>query len=261
MKHFTIGCISLMVISFTFVCISYAGIDIETCVGMWLFDDEKVDTVKDFSGKGNDGIVTPSPPEWIDGRYGKAVEFTASSQSIDVPDADILNFDEESFSVVMWFNFSTAQDWNRIVRERNPGPWGAGNDGWELQTQGTQVHWSLDDKAGNHQRNTYDNAGDGEWHHTAMIVDRDEENLITYLDGENEKIIDIASIESVTGGLPIVIGGGVTGAVDEVGIFNVVLTMDDVVNIMNLGFTEVLSGAAVSPYAKLATIWGRVKAE
>lgn len=251
-------CINIIVISLFFTHFGFARVDPETAVGVWLFDEEKVDTIKDVSGQGNDGIVK-NPPEWIDGAFGKAVKFTTSSQSIEIPDADSLNFEEESFSVVVWFNFSTPQDWNRLVRERNPGPWGSGNYGWELQTQGAQIHWSLDDSAGNHQKTTYASAGDGEWRHTAMIVDRDEEKLITYLDGESEKSVAIASIKSVTDTLPVVIGGGVAGAIDEVGIFNVVLTVDDVVDIMNLGLSEVLGGAAVSPSTKLATTWGRLK--
>jgi hypothetical protein len=92
-----------------------------------------------------------------------------------------------------------------------------------------------------------------------MIVDREEQKLITYLDGTDEKSVAIANIEDVTDVQPVTIGGGITGAIDEFGIFNVALTVDDVVDIMKLGLTEVLGGAAVSPSAKLTTTWGLVK--
>ena len=134
MTRLAVICISFITISLMFAGIGYAKIDPETCVGMWLLNEAKVDTVKDISGKGNDGTVK-SPPKWIDGKFGKAVEFASSGQSIEVPDADSLNFGKESFSVVVWFKFSAAQDWNRLVRERNPSPWGSGNYGWELQTR------------------------------------------------------------------------------------------------------------------------------
>ncbi|MFQ6043984.1 MAG: LamG-like jellyroll fold domain-containing protein [Candidatus Poribacteria bacterium] len=257
-QRLIIVCMSIIFISLIFTYFVEARVDPETAVGVWLFDKPKVDTVEDISGKGNDGIVK-SPPKWIDGKFGKAVEFAGSGQKIEVPDSDSLNFGQESFSVVVWFNFKASPNWSRLVRERTPSPWGSGNLGWELQTQGVQIHWSLDDKAGHHKRTTYANAGNGEWRHTAMIVNRDKKKLITYLDGGDEKSVDIADIESVTGILPVVIGGGVTGAIDEVGIFNVVLTVDDVVDVMKLGLSEVLGGAAVSPFAKLATTWGRMK--
>jgi len=257
MKRLTVICISFIVVSLMFVGMSDARIDLELCVGMWLFDEEKVDTVKDMSGQGNDGIVA-NPPQWIDGKFGKAVDF-ASGQSIEVPDADSLNFGlDDSFSVVVWFNFKTAQDWNRLVRERNPGPWGNGSDGWELQTQGTQIHWSLDDKAGHHKKTTYDNAGNGEWRHTTMIVDRDEKMLITYLDGVDKKSVDIADIEAITGILPVIIGDGVVGAIDDMGIFNVILSEDDIQTIMNQGLEKSVV-AAVSLSGKLTTTWGMLK--
>jgi hypothetical protein len=40
-----------------FVGISSAKIDLETCVGMWLFDEGSGDVAKDSSGKGNDGDI------------------------------------------------------------------------------------------------------------------------------------------------------------------------------------------------------------
>ena len=237
-----------------------AKIDPATAVGVWLFDEPNVAVVKDLSGNGNDGIVRV-PPKWIDGPFGKAVEFSGSGQMIEVPDSESLNFgDKQSFTVVVWFKFSQPQDWNRLVRERNPSPWGSGNYGWELQTQGLRIHWSLDDSAGNHVKTTYENAGTGEWRHTAMVVDRENKVMITYLDGDNERRVNIDNIGSVTGNLPVVIGGGIIGAIDEVGIFRAVLSQEDIVQIMKEGLEEVLKGLAVSPPGKLAAPWGRIKA-
>ena len=84
-----------------------------------------------------------------------------------------------------------------------------------------------------------------------MIVDR----------GENEKSVNIENIGSVTVVPTVIIGGGIVGAVDEVGIFNVPLSVEDVVDIMNRGLHEMLFGAAVSPHDKLTTMWGKVKGE
>ena len=91
-----------------------------------------------------------------------------------------------------------------------------------------------------------------------MIVNRDEKKLITYLDGGDEKSVDIADIESVTDILPVVIGGGVTGAIDDVGIFNVILKEADIQDIMRDGLEKTVV-TAVSPSGRLTTTWGEIK--
>ncbi len=231
----------------------------ESIIGAWLLDDGKSNEIKDSSGNGRNGI-SKGVSKWIKGKFGEGIEFMGGD-SVEIPNDDSLNFgDKQSFSVVTWFSFSVAQDWNRLVRGRNPGPWTGGNVGWELQTEALKVHWSLDDKAGGHQRNTYENAGDGNWHHTAMIVDREKKVMLSYLDGENEKSVNIANIGSVTSGLPVVFGGGYRGSLDEVAIFNTVITQDEVKTIMNKGLAEILKGIiAVKPKDKLATAWGEIK--
>lgn len=256
--HLLLVCISVVAISLMFAGQGFARIDPEAIVGLWLFEEGKGNMAEDSSGNGHDGTIMGAP-KWMEGKFGEAMNF-AGGESIAVPDNESLNFGTDSFSVVMWFNFSSPQDWNRLLRERNPSPWGSGNYGWEIQTQGLQIHWSLDDTKGNHQKTTYPDVGDGEWHHTAMIVDRDKKLLITYMDGENERTINIANIGSVTYTLPITFGGGYAGAIDDVGIFKGVLDLDDVVDIMNNGLSEALkTGAAVSPSSKLTNTWGGIK--
>jgi len=246
----------IMVVSLLVVCFAHAAIVPESMVAAWLFDEDEGNVIKDFSGNGHEGNIAGAV-SWIDGKFGEAIEFAGGS--INVPDHDSLNFDDESFTVVMWFNFDEAQDWNRLLRERNPGAWGAGSPGWEIQTQALQIHWSLDDEAGNHQKTSYPDMGNGEWHHTAMIVNREDEMLVSYMDGDGMKTVNIANIGSVTGSLPITFGGGYRGLIDESAIFNVVLEQEDVVDIMNLGLSEAVKPEAVSPSAKLATTWGQVR--
>ncbi len=231
----------------------------EFIVGAWLLDDAKSNEIKDSSGNGHNGKIN-GVLKWAKGKFGDGIEFLGG-ENVEIPNDDSLNFgDKQSFSVVTWFNFSNAQDWNRLVRGRNPGPWTGGNVGWELQTEALKIHWSLDDKAGAHQRNTYENAGDGNWHHTAMIVNREKKVMLSYLDGENERSVNIANIGSVTSGLPVVFGGGYRGYLDEVAIFNTVITQDDVKTIMSKGLAEILKGIiAVQPVYKLSITWGEVK--
>ena len=253
-----LSCIGFVVFSLCLTYLADARLDPENLVALWLLDESKGNVAKDSSENGHDGTVMGAP-RWIDGKFGGAIDLTGGA-SVQVPDHESLNFGTDSFTVVMWFNFPSAQDWNRLVRERNPSPWGSGNYGWEIQTEGIQIHWSLDDAKGNHQRTTYPDVGDGEWHHTAMIVDRDRKLLVTYMDGAGEKTVNIANIGSVTDTLPITFGGGYAGAIDEVAIFKGILSLDDVVDVMNMGLSEaIITGKAVSPSAKLSITWGQVK--
>ncbi|HGE69944.1 TPA: LamG domain-containing protein [Candidatus Poribacteria bacterium] len=250
---------TIIMVTVIFVGFSHSAIKKDAIIGIWLLDDAKGDTAKDSSGNGRDGKANGTI-KWAKGKFGGGIEFVGS-ESINIPHEEIFDFgDKRSFSVVVWFNFSTAQDWNRLVRGRNPGPWQGGNTGWELQTQALMIHWSLDDVSKNHVKNTYDNAGNGSWRHTAMIVDRSKKKMITYLDGENEKIVDISNIVSITSGLPIVIGGGIRGSLDEVAIFDTAITQEDVQIIMNKGLTDALKGMmAVQPLSKLSVTWGDIK--
>jgi hypothetical protein len=247
---------SFAIASLFVVCFAHAGIVPESMVAAWLLDEGEGNVIEDFSGNDHEGSIAGAI-EWIDGKFGEAIEF--SGGSINVPDHESLNFDDESFTVVIWFNFDESQDWNRLLRERTPSPWGEGNPGWEIQTEGLQIHWSLDDEAGNHQRTSYPDVGNGEWHHTAMIVNRDDDMLVSYMDGADKKTVNIANIDSVTGSLPVTFGGGYRGSIDESALFNVALEEEDILDIMNLGLAEAVKPEAVSPSAKLATTWGRVR--
>lgn len=257
-KNIIFALFTIMGFMFLFAGSSFA-IKKEFIIGVWLLDEGKGNEIKDSSENGRNGTAK-GVSKWIKGKFGEAIEFIGGD-SVEIPNDDSLNFgDKQSFSVVTWFSFSTAQDWNRLVRGRNPAPWTSGTVGWELQTEALKVHWSLDDKAGGHQRTTYENAGDGNWHHTAMIVNREKKVMLSYLDGENEKSVNIANIGSVTSGLPVVFGGGYRGYLDEVAIFNTVITQDDVKTIMNKGLAEILKGIiAVQPVDKLTTAWGEIK--
>ena len=263
MKNLTKKCVLLFVVlTFTiiFTSFSHAVIKKDVVVGMWLLEDGKGNVVADTSGNARDGKALGAL-KWGKGKFVGGIEFVGG-ESVEVPNEEALDFgNKQSFSVVTWFNFSAAQDWNRIIRGRNTGPWGGGNTGWELQTQlPAIVHWSLDDTAKNAIQKSYNNAGDGNWHHTAMIVDRTKKKMITYLDAENELIADIANIVSITSGTPLVFGGGFIGSIDEVAIFNTAITQDDVNTIMTKGLAETLKGIiAVQPLSKLSVTWGNIK--
>ena len=62
-------CVSLMVISLMVAGISYAKIDLETCVGVWLFDEGKGNVASDSCENGSNGKIHGGA-KWVNGKLG-----------------------------------------------------------------------------------------------------------------------------------------------------------------------------------------------
>ena len=102
---------------------------------------------------------------------------------------------------------------------------------------------------------------DGKWHHVAGTYDQ---NFIrAYVDGRLEGEAAFKDVPD-TNEEPLVIGAITpkvnffTGVIDEVGLFNIGLTEDDLKMIQELGLSRAL---AVSLSEKLATTWSAIKTE
>ena len=104
---------------------------------------------------------------------------------------------------------------------------------------------------------------DTEWHHIAATYD--EEMLRLYVDGvpdgqqprtttpdTNDAPLTIGAVFD-TGGSPL------TGALDDVGLFNVALTEKEINDIMKRGLRE--TATAVCTSDKLAGVWGNIKVQ
>jgi len=82
--------ISILLASLVFACLSYGKIAPASAVGVWLFNDGKGNIAKDASGKGNDGTLK-NGPAWIDGKFGKALQFDGVDDYVDIADTDKLS--------------------------------------------------------------------------------------------------------------------------------------------------------------------------
>ena len=70
-------------------------------VGYWPLDEGSGKEAKDASGNGNHGEFV-GDPQWVDGKYGKAVEFNGTSDYIEVLDADPISMDTD-VTCAAWF--------------------------------------------------------------------------------------------------------------------------------------------------------------
>lgn len=252
----TLVCISL-IISLMFAGISSARIDLETCVGMWLFDEGKGDIVKDSSGNGNDGTLE-NGPKWVDGKFGKALEFDGADDYVEVAGSNSLELPA-----------LTLQAWVKVTE-------GARNAVLSYGEYLVLESYTLEAPSLAEVRLRLRNARDGtildvkgsvppsnKWIHVAATFDRTTGKV--YTDGKLDA--SATTTESIGYGASnprLFIGSwyGVerwfTGLIDEVAIFNVALEEKDIQAIMNQGLAEI---AAVSPSGKLTTTWASIKAQ
>jgi len=249
MKRLTIICISFIV-SLIFVGQSYAKVDPETVLGVWLLDEGKGDITVDTSGNGNNGTLIGSP-NWVAGQSGNALEFDGSGTYVDCGNTEAFNVDV--FSVSFWYNFPSTQEWNHIISKGQHGASGSpGSVNWGVMMYSAEERILFE---------TYNDTGwigisadttTGEWHHAVATYDGDTMQL--YHDGElaantsgagillDESRRFLIGARSDAGSA----GAFFNGSIDEVAYFNAVLSPEDIEMIMNNG----LAGIARQPLAR-----------
>lgn len=246
--------VSIIFVSLILTSISYAGIDPQSIVGIWLFEEGKGDVVSDSSSNGNDGEIVGA--EWVEGKIGKGLEFDGTNH-VEIPASESTDDYMEGFTYLLWVkptapppNANTRlieRDWhNPAIQISNANSFygstviGGGLDNSAV-TGGT---WEMD-----------------QWSFVALTYDGT--TLSLYVDSEMVEDLEVAepdfTKDNAQGAIRLAAwkdpGWDFRGVLDEVGVFNVALVEDDIKSIFNDG----LSPAAVSPKAKLTTIWGQIK--
>ena len=246
---------SLMVMVLMSVGQSHA-IDERSFAGGWLFDEGSGNVVKDISGTVNNGELRGNP-EWVEGQFGKALNFNGSSDYVEVPHSDSLSITGD-ITIVAWiYKRSDAIHGGTILGKwrQNGEVWsyvvyglGDGGGGWRLR-------W--DDASQTNLEGPYQLPND-EWLHYAATYDGS--TMAVY---ENAKeIVNIAANKKINvTDNPVWIGNDgyqqhFNGIIDEVAILNIALTVDEIEDVMTKGLAAVL---AVDPMAKLTNTWGNIK--
>ena len=249
MTRLSIICISFIIVSFMFAGQSYAKVDPETVLGVWLLDEGRGDITADASGNGNDGTLIGAPA-WVAGWSGNALEFSGSGTYVDCGNAEALNV--EVFSVSFWCNIPSTQGWNHIVsRGSHQGGGNPGAVNWGVMMydgQETILYEVYNDTV---KPSLSTNTTAGEWHH--VVATHDETTMQLYHDGqlagaalagifldESRAFVIGARSDAGSGGDPFI------GTIDEVGYFNAVLAPEDIEMIMNNGLARI----TVQPLAR-----------
>jgi len=243
--------VSLMVISLIFTGQGNT-IDQKSFVARWLFDDVKGETAPDSSENGHDGKIKGA--ELVDGKkFGNALNFTGD----DFLDCGMKDYDfGGAITVALWLKH-IGGDYRGVI---NNGYWDAA--GWEIrfgrEDAGTRLGARINTDKGFF--NVLDlHPSPNEWHHIALVYDGKTVNH--YLDGSSGANGDLTgNIKKVAN--PVVIGHNgkgsewYSGLIDEVAIFKVALTKEDIKTIMDKGLEH---AGAVDLSGKLSTTWSTIK--
>ncbi|RKU07463.1 hypothetical protein C6501_17850 [Candidatus Poribacteria bacterium] len=249
--QFTTGLVAILAL-FIIVSPSHAGLDDKSLVLYLSFDEGKGDTAKDSSTYGHDGDLIANPA-WVDGQFGgKALEFDGTKGThVKVPINDTLQL-REQFSVAFWVKRGATQisEWNYMVS--------AGELVWATIFNNKDKKtwfWSKDPNWSSEITSGEDQPED--WVHITVTHDT-KSDAIMYYNGK----------KAGTGNNPaqtIEIGGSImvgarhpgkeffTGTIDEVYLFNRILTEDEINTIKDGEFSP------VEPAEKLTTTWAVIK--
>ncbi len=136
MTRVTIICISIILVSSMFSGQSYAKVDSETILGIWLLDEGIGDITEDASENGNDGTLM-NAPAWIDGVTGSALDFNGSLSYIDCGNAEALSV--KVFSTSFWCNIVISPAWNHMISRGSHVAGGTlGSVNWGVMTTDSQ---------------------------------------------------------------------------------------------------------------------------
>ncbi len=219
---------------------------------LWRFDETSGNTVYDATGKGNDGTFGWStPPRREEGMVKRGLVFTDADDGVSVASAAALNVGTGSFTMECWVRSCDKRGVRDILDKRLMNGTAAVR-GYELylyngylsfQIAANSRWWNVgtaSDPAGQ--------VADGKFHHVAVVVDHDagsvnQDTVAFYVDGAqvgSNQAIPSNVIGNLTNALPLLIGrhpgwgdNGITGEIDEIGIYKRTLEPATILAIAN----------------------------
>ncbi len=275
--NYMLATFAIIVLSFAMIGTGEAKFDKNTIQGMWTFEEGKGETVKDLSGKGSDGEFV-GEIKWVDAKFGGGIEFSgvAAQNYVRIGKEGepatlaALNFkDSKGFSIHAWVFATVPPDGKCVIWK------GKGCSSWSQFLLGTGAHENVGgriNRASFHFRTRsaperFEALGEPlpvkEWVHLVGVWDGTK--IHVYVNGELQGSADAVgqpwdSFEAVYIGADAGCNepkgrchwGGI---IDEIVIFNVPLSEDEIKSLGN-GIEGVF---AVDAGGKITTTWGKLK--
>jgi hypothetical protein len=254
-KPLLLSFILILVVFGTAINTALGAIDPASIVGLWLFDETEVALARDSSGRAHDGEITGA--KRVAGKFGKALEFDGDD-FVTVPDAEDLRIGDQ-FTMQAWFFARDIGSWRQLIAKDN------------------EYLLRIDPPAEGNRMSAFVRVGGAweprasafvpsleTWTHFAATYDGDQ--LIVYVDGA------LSGQSSRPGNIqqtnnPVEFGrwggaligediGYFIGMIDEIAIFDDVLTEDDIAETMD-GLQ--VFRVSVEALGKIAITWGKIR--
>jgi len=237
----------------------------DNLISYWTFDTGDItdETVTDVWGD-NDGTIM-GDRQIVEGHIDDALKFDGEDDYIEIPESETLDI-TDVITVEAWMKTSKKGDYAGIVTKWNSGNGGDAGQAFSLLMDITGAGGFLcnaDNQADNFLHGV-EEINDGQWHHVVATADRGggTNNLKLYVDGVLDAEVPASgTIITLTNTLVMIgthdITAGVKwfdGLIDEVRIYNQVLSEDEIQHNLEAG------GLAVESTNKLPLTWGKIKA-
>jgi hypothetical protein len=263
----TLACISTIIISLVLTGGTNARVNMDNAIGIWLLDEGAGDLAKDSSGKGNDGEIIGA--EWVDdGKFGTALRFDGAGSHVNCGHDESFNVTDE-ITIVAWARIESDSNWQDIIAKDIAG----GTNSWQMfarhsATSGKPRGIIIVDDGGNWKAVSPDadaDTADGDWHHYALTYNISDGVARYYIDGVESGTAEDPGKNQIQVTETDVYMGKKTndtapfgGVIDEVAVFNVALSGDDIRTIMEQGISR---ASAVESANKLSTTWAGIKTQ
>ena len=236
-------------------------LDTSTLVAHWTFDDA-TGTVAREKISGLDGTLqnfTPPQPDlqWVDGKYGKAIEFDGVANYISVPATALL--DLQQFTISFWMH---SADFTKDMFFFEKTTDDTVNSQYNVFADEGNFHFQVTDDGGTPNKaslivaNTFTN---GQWHHVAVTFDGTNQNV--FIDGEllASQQPDVTTLATSPSG-PSYIGAFApgdgyffNGTLDDLRIYNEAVPLDKVAGLQSILGIDT-SKASQTPYLIYYTV-------
>jgi hypothetical protein len=218
-------------------------VPVPTNIVLWLpFDEKTGATLTNLVPIGNNGTPVSAPVS-VGGFVANSLNFNGTNQYVTVPDYPAINFNTNDFSMDAWIRRDpNSGNSPRIIIDKRD----ARNIGYSLSVSFDNLLFQLCDSAllPTNYRDTGVVPADNQWHFVAVTISRGSTNGgLFYIDGNPTGTFDPTGHPgSLTNTNSFLVGntlfGGAfswMGGIDEVEMFNRVLTPAEIATIFNAG--------------------------